>query len=69
MAVADALREAGIIEEVVVIYYWDEAVQTWIGFFPGLEDVPGLNMLTTFTAGGTYWIAVGEPLTWTVATP
>ena len=72
MAVADALREAGIIEEVVIIYYWDEAVQTWIGFFPGLEDVPGLNTLTTFKRGGTYWIAVTEALTWPIplaATP
>ncbi len=70
--VANALREAGIIEEVLVIYPWDEAAQRWMGFFPGLEDVPGLNTLTTFQQGGTYWIAVTEPLTWPIplaATP
>ncbi len=70
--VADALREAGIIEEVLVIYHWHEAAQRWMGVFPGLEDVPGLNTLTTFQQGSTYWIAVTEPLPWTIplaATP
>ena len=65
-AMADALREGGITDRVLVIYQWDEAAQTWKGFFPGLEDVPGLNTLTTFTAGNTYWMAVTESLTWTV---
>ena len=64
--VADALREAGISDRVLVIYEWNEAAQTWMGFFPGLEDVPRLNELTTFQQGGTYWIAVTEPLTWTI---
>ena len=42
---------------VVVVYHWDEATAAWRAFFPGLEGVPGLNTLTTFTAGGIYWIA------------
>ena len=66
VSVADALREGGISDRVLVIYEWDEASQTWMGFFPGLEDVPGLNTLTTFQQRGTYWIAVAEPLTWTI---
>ena len=69
---ADALRDGGVSDRVLVIYKWDEASQTWMGFFPGLEDVPGLNTLTTFKRGGTYWIAVTEALTWPIplaATP
>ena len=65
-AVIDALREGGISDSVLVIYGWDEAAQTWKGFFPGLEDVPGLNTLTTLRQGHTYWVAVTEPLTWTI---
>ena len=68
IGVADALREAGVSDRVLVIYEWDEAAQTWKGFFPGLEDVPGFNTLTTLRHGHTYWVAVTEPLTWTVAT-
>ena len=66
-AVVDALREGGISNRVFVIYGWDEAAQTWEGFFPGLEDVPGLNALATLQQGSTYWVAVTEPVTWTVA--
>ena len=65
-AVADALREGGISDRVLVIYEWDEAAQTWKGFFPGLEDVPGLNTLATLQQGSSYWVAVSEPVTWTV---
>ena len=36
-------------------------------FFPGLEDVPGLNTLALFRQGHSYWIAVAEPVTGTVA--
>ena len=67
-AVVDALREGGISDRVLVIYEWDEAAQTWKGFFPGLEDVPGLNTLATLQQGSTYWVAVSEPLTWTLET-
>ena len=69
VTVAGALQDGDIADKVVVVYHWDEATAAWRAFFPGLEGVPGLNTLTTFTAGGIYWIAVGEPLTWTVATP
>ena len=69
VTIAGALQDGDIGDKVVVVYHWDEATAAWLAFFPGLEDVPGLNTLTTLTAGGTHWIAVGEPLTWTVATP
>ena len=65
-AVVDALREGGISDSVLVIYEWDEAAQNWKGFFPGLEDVPGLNTLATLQHGSSYWVAVSEPVTWSV---
>ena len=67
-AVVDALREGGISERVLVVYEWDEDTRTWLAFFPGLDDIPGINTLTTLSEGRTYWAAVTEPLTWTVAT-
>ena len=65
--VVDALREGGISDRVLVVYKWDEAAQSWRGFFPDLEDVPGLNPLTTLQQGSTYWVATTEPVTWPVA--
>ena len=65
-AVVDALREGGISDRVLVVYKWDEAAQSWRGFFPDLEDVPGLKTLTTLAQGKSYWIATTEPVTWTV---
>ena len=65
-AVVDALREGDIADKVVVVYHWDEATAVWLAFFPGLEDVPGLNTLTTLEQGRAYWIAVTEPATWSV---
>ena len=65
-AVVDALREGGITDTAIVVYEWDEAARTWKGFFPDLEDVPGLNTLTALKRGGTYWVAVREPVTWTL---
>ena len=67
--IVDALRDGDIADKVVVVYHWDEAKAAWLAFFPGLEDVPGLNTLTTLEQGRAYWIAVTEPATWTVATP
>ncbi len=64
--VADALREAWLSNRVLVIYEWDEAAESWKGFFPGLENVPGLNTLATFQQGTTYWIAVTEAAIWAV---
>ena len=42
-----AIAEAGLPDTVVAVYAWDETARTWLTFFPGLEDVPGLNTLTT----------------------
>ena len=67
-AIVDALRVGGVSDKVLVIYEWDEAAQAWKGYFPGLEDVPGLNTLTTLQQGTTYWVAVTESLTWTFET-
>ena len=67
--IVDALRDGGISDRVLVIYEWDEATAAWLAFFPGLDDVPDLNTLTNLEQGRTYWIAVDEPLIWTVATP
>ena len=50
----------------MVVYHWDEAAETWLAYFPALADVPGLNTLATFLHGQTYWMAVTEPVTWTV---
>ena len=67
-AVVDALREGGISDSVLVIYQWDETTGAWLAYFPGLEDVPGLNTLTTLQQGRTYWVATTEAVTWTVST-
>ena len=64
---AAAIAEAGLPDAVVAVYVWDEESRSWLGYFPGLEDVSGLNTLTTLNTGATYWIAVTEPVTWTVA--
>ena len=68
IAVDAALQDGGLSDSVIVIYHWDEASTTWLAFFPSLEDVPGLNTLTTLEQGRTYWVAVTEPLTWTFET-
>ena len=67
VAVGGALEDGGIADKIAVIYEWDAVGRTWRVFFPGLEDVPGLNTLALFRQGHSYWIAVAEPVTWTVA--
>ena len=62
-----AIAGAGLPEEVVAVYTWDETTRSWLGYFPGLEDVPGLNALTGFSSGVTYWAASEEAVTWTRA--
>ena len=47
--VADALKGSGV----VVLYAWDKATGRWLAYFPGLEDVPGLNTLTALEQGHT----------------
>ena len=66
IAIEDALREGGIADSVVVVYHWDEAARSWLATFPGLDDVPGLNTLTTLETGQTYWVATTESVTWSV---
>ena len=68
IAVADALRDGGLADTVIVIYHWDETSSTWLAFFPGLEDEPGLNSLATLRTGTAYWIAVSEAVSWTIPT-
>ena len=67
VGVAHVLRASGVAERILVVYGWDEAAQTWLSFFPGLEHMPALTTLSTFERGRIYWIAVAEPVTWTVA--
>ncbi len=61
-----AIAGTGLPEEVVAIYTWDESTGLWLGYFPSLEGVPGLNTLTTLSSGVTYWIAAEEAVTWTL---
>ena len=70
-AIADTLRGDGdlandVSAAVAALYGWDEEAGAWLAFFPGLGDVPGINTLATLEQGGAYWIAVTEPVTWTV---
>ena len=60
-----AIAEAGLPDAVVAVYVWDETTGTWLSYFSGLGDVPGLNTLTIFSTAATYWVAVTEPVTWT----
>lgn len=59
-----------ITDQVTAVYGWEQASQTWLGFFPAGLDVPGANDLTTLTLGNAYWIAITAPgpVTWTVIT-
>ena len=71
VAIADVLRGDGdlandISATVAALYGWDEESRSWLGYFPGLEDVPGLNTLTSFSTGAPYWVAVSDPATWIV---
>ena len=61
-----AVAEAGLPEKVIVVYAWDETTRRWLAYFPGLEHVPGLNTLNSFSSGATYWIAAEEAVTWTI---
>ena len=67
--IAEILGEGNLTERVLVIYGWDEVEERWRAYFPGLQDVPGLNTLSSLSQGRMYWIAVTEPVIWTVAVP
>ncbi|MCY3504793.1 MAG: cadherin domain-containing protein [Chloroflexi bacterium] len=60
-----AIAEAGLPEAVVAVYTWDGTAGRWLGYFPDLDDIPGLNTLTTFSSGPTYWVTAEEAVTWT----
>ena len=71
VTIADALGGDGdlandISAAVAALYGWDEATGAWLAFFPALADVPAVNTLATLDQGGAYWIALTEPVTWTV---
>lgn len=42
-----------------------QATGAWLGYFPGLVGVPGLNTLAAFSSGATYWAAASEAVAWT----
>ena len=67
--IAEILGEGSLTERVLVIYGWDEVEERWRAYFPGLQDVPGLNTLGSLSQGRMYWIAVTEPVIWTVTAP
>ena len=59
-----------IFDKVTAVYGWNQASQTWLGFFPAGVSVPGANDLTALTNGSAYWIAIKGPdgVTWTIGT-
>jgi hypothetical protein len=59
-----------IYDEVTAVYGWNQASQTWLGFFPAGVSVPGANDLTALRTGQAYWIAIKGPdsVTWTIGT-
>ena len=59
-----------IFDQVTAIYGWNQASQTWLGFFPAGVNVPGANDLVKLKQGSPYWIAIKGPssVTWTYAT-
>ena len=71
MAIGDALQgiseDTDISDKVTAVYRWNEPAQTWLIFFPELEDAPGINTLTAFKYGRTYSIMTTESVTWKVA--
>ena len=51
--------------KVTAIFYYNNPLQKFEGFFPGSAGIPGANDFTTFVTGRAYWIAVNQtgPLT------
>jgi hypothetical protein len=47
-----------IASQVGAIWLFNPQTQTWGGYFPGTEGVPGANDFTTFRAGTAYFIAL-----------
>ncbi len=55
---------------VTAIFYYNNPLQKFEGFFPGSAGIPGANDFTTFVTGRAYWIAINQTgsLNWTVST-
>lgn len=51
---------------VTAIWQFDPASQSWKGYFPGSEGVPGANDFTTLRKGVGYFIAVNTSTSWTI---
>ena len=51
---------------VTAIFRWAGSTQTWLGYFPAGEGVPGANDFTTFSRDTAYWIASNSTVTWTI---
>jgi len=53
------------------IWLFNPQSQTWGGYFPGSEGVPGANNFTTFRTGSAYFISLlsasGAPVAWTTS--
>ena len=65
-SVPEVLEEAGVADEILAVYQWDEEAGRWLAYFPGLAGIPGLNTLEAFRTGAAYWVAVEEPTTWKI---
>jgi len=53
---------------VTAVFRWAANTQTWLGYFPAGEGVPGANDFTTFNRDTAYWIASSTTITWTIIT-
>jgi hypothetical protein len=55
---------------VTAIFFYNNPLQKFEGFFPGSAGIPGANDFTTFVVGRAYWVAINSSgsLNWTVAT-
>ncbi|MGE3076519.1 MAG: IPT/TIG domain-containing protein [Dehalococcoidia bacterium] len=55
---------------VTAIFYYNNPLQKFEGFFPGSAGIPGANDFTTFVTGRAYWIAINQTgsTNWTVPT-
>jgi hypothetical protein len=62
---ADALGGGGlngggndVAQSVSAVYWWNAALQEWKRYFPGQQNIPGLNDLTALQRGQAYWLSV-----------
>ena len=57
-----------VFNSVTAIFRWAGTTQTWLGYFPAGEGVPGANDFTTFSRETAYWIAATSSISWTILT-